>query len=228
MLLQVTAGQGPAECRIAVRLLCESLCREFAGTAVLDVHADYASALLEGPEGLAALCGTVGWVCRSPLRPSHKRKNWFIHVAAVPELKEITQDSEVRVSTFRSGGPGGQNVNKVETAVRVVHVATGITVVCSDERSQKQNRVRAMARLRVKLWSRPPRSAAARRTLSGRSTRSSCGAIPSGCMPAWTSCVNVRRNARQILGMRVPAAHPQAVRPARARRRAEPSLGVAA
>ena len=151
MLLQVTAGQGPAECRIAVRLLCESLCREFAGTAVLDVHADYASALLEGPEGLVALCGTVGWVCRSPLRPSHKRKNWFIHVAAVPELKEITQDSEVRVSTFRSGGPGGQNVNKVETAVRVVHVATGITVVCSDERSQKQNRERAMARLRVKL-----------------------------------------------------------------------------
>lgn len=151
MLLQVTAGQGPAECRIAVRLLCASLCREFAGTRVLDVHADYASALIEGPDGLAELCGTVGWVCKSPLRPHHKRKNWFIHASAVPELQDIAQDSEVRVSTFRSGGPGGQNVNKVETAVRVVHVATGISVVCSDERSQKQNRERAMARLRVKL-----------------------------------------------------------------------------
>ena len=83
MLLQVTAGQGPAECRIAVRLLCASLCREFAGTRVLDVHADYASALIEGPDGLAELCGTVGWVCKSPLRPHHKRKNGSLRSRAL-------------------------------------------------------------------------------------------------------------------------------------------------
>ena len=151
MLIQISAGQGPAECRLAVWLLCGALCREFPGTSVLDVHDGFASALLEGPDGLAEVCGTVGWACRSPLRPSHRRKNWFVHVSAVPELAEIAQDSEVRVSTFRSGGPGGQNVNKVETAVRVVHAATGIAVVCSDERSQKQNRERAMARLRARL-----------------------------------------------------------------------------
>ena len=151
MLLQISSGQGPAECRIAVRLLCGALQKEFTGTLLLDVHGDFDSALLDGPGELGKVCGTVLWICKSPLRPHHKRKNWFIHVSAVPELREISTDNEVEISAFRSGGPGGQNVNKVETAVRIVHKATGISVVCSDERSQKQNKERAMARLRVKL-----------------------------------------------------------------------------
>ncbi|MBQ7608844.1 MAG: peptide chain release factor H [Desulfovibrionaceae bacterium] len=151
MLLQISSGQGPAECRLAVRLFCQAVQKEFAETRLIDVHGEYASALLDGPEDLATVCGTIAWICKSPLRPNHKRKNWYIHVSAVPELKEITKDSEVLVTTFRSGGPGGQNVNRVETAVRVVHPSTGITVVCSDERSQKQNKERALARLRVRL-----------------------------------------------------------------------------
>ena len=97
--------------------------------------------------------GTILWrSTRNPYRPVHKRSNWFVGVNFFDEVElPHIDESDIVYETCRSGGKGGQNVNKVETAVRATHISTGLSVKCSDERSQLQNKSLARERLLLKL-----------------------------------------------------------------------------
>ncbi len=101
---------------------------------------------------LSEFTGSIQWICRSPYRPGHKRKNWFIQLNSCDQAALTDFDEEqVVFETFRSSGKGGQNVNKVETAVRATYLPTGQSVVCMEERSQYANKQRAVARLKAQL-----------------------------------------------------------------------------
>ena len=91
--------------------------------------------------------GSVLWICKSPYRPGHKRKNWYVDVSILDQVPRISEERMVRFETFCSGGKGGQHVNKVETGVRAIHIPTGTAVVSTQARSQHMNKQIAMNRL---------------------------------------------------------------------------------
>ncbi|SPW48280.1 peptide chain release factor H [Escherichia coli] len=91
-------------------------------------------------------CGTIQWICPSPYRPHHGRKNWF-WALGVFTADEQEQSDAIRYETLRSSGPGGQHVNKTDSAVRATHLASGISVKVQSERSQHANK--RLARLLI-------------------------------------------------------------------------------
>ena len=156
MIIQISSGQGPSECELAVVLFLEALKKEYPDLEVLRTHKSrfsngLTSALVSSDCDLSSLEGSIQWICKSPLRPEHKRKNWFIDVSVIPEAEQIPDDMEIRWELFHCGGHGGQNVNKVETGVRLIHIPTGITVTSTEQRSQFQNKAVAMQKLNAIL-----------------------------------------------------------------------------
>ena len=166
MIIQISSGQGPAECELAVSKLFEALKKEYPDIELLYSHASritgfsffqslitggYTSIQFSTERDLSELEGSVQWICRSPFRPNHKRKNWFVDVSIIPEAEDVCKDQDIRFERFHSSGKGGQNVNKVETGVRLIHIPTGIMVTSTAERSQFANKRDALNKLNAIL-----------------------------------------------------------------------------
>ncbi|WP_294206667.1 peptide chain release factor H [uncultured Chryseobacterium sp.] len=167
-LVQITSGRGPLECQWVVARILKAFLGEAKDNTIeyeiihrengdKNLTLKSVTLLLKAKEEclngfLKSWTGSICWTGKSTFRKLHKRSNWYIGIFELEGLNEITfSEKEIRFQTTRSQGSGGQNVNKVNTAVRATHIPTGISVFAQDSRSQLENKKLAVMRLREKI-----------------------------------------------------------------------------
>ncbi|MGB1316511.1 MAG: peptide chain release factor H [Chitinophagales bacterium] len=161
-IVQITAGRGPVECMYVVSKILK-LFLKACNNAKIEAQVTQrvcgsqtntlvsAIVLVKG-KGLDAFLdtwqGSVLWVCKSPYRKFHKRKNWFIEINTFEKSEQkALKLNEIEFKTTKASGPGGQHVNKTDSAVWATHKPSGIKVFVQDSRSQHQNKKLAIERL---------------------------------------------------------------------------------
>ena len=168
--VQFTAGRGPVECAAACYVISRKFADEIQKIKLVPTVVDYES---DDEFGFRSIIfkidkatrkeidairskweGTIKFISiKNSFRPNHKRKNWFIgcNFFDVDDTKITFDMNDIKIDLMRSSGPGGQNVNKVESSVRLTHIPTGIIVKCIMTRDQKQNLKVAKEIMQAKL-----------------------------------------------------------------------------
>lgn len=161
--IQISSGRGPDECcwvtaRVAQQILKEAQAENIDAAVIRAVAGNFKDTFksvlisIEDSSGinefLSRWKGTIKWIGKSPFRPKHKRKNWFVNCDVFfPVSQKHWNVKDFKFESMRSSGPGGQHANKTESAVRVTHLPSGLSAVASEERSQHINKKLAMSRL---------------------------------------------------------------------------------
>ncbi len=165
-LIQITSGRGPLECQWVVAKVLKVFLEEAKNNNI-----DYEIIHREnGDENLTlksvtlllqsknlngfldSWLGSICWIGKSTFRKLHKRSNWFIGVFELEGLEKINfNEKDIQFQTTKSQGSGGQNENKVNTAVRATHIPTGQSVFVQDSRSQLENKKLSIERLKAKV-----------------------------------------------------------------------------